>query len=65
MANPSIYIPDDLLEDFDEVLKQKKLREDIPMDTSRSELIQEWMQEYVEGNVSCSPATTVTPATSD
>lgn len=54
MANPSISIPDDLLDDFDEVIRQKKLAEEIPMDTSRSEVVQQLIEEYVEGNANTS-----------
>lgn len=57
MANPSVSIPDEVLEDFDEVVRQKKLAEEIPMDTSRSEVITQLIEEYLEGNRSTSPKT--------
>jgi len=50
MANPSFSIDDELLEDLDEIIRQKKLAQDIPMDTSRSEIIAGLVEEYVEGN---------------
>lgn len=54
MANPSVSVPDELLEDFDEVIKQKKLDEELPLETSRSEVIAQLMEDYVEGNLSTS-----------
>ena len=49
MANPSISVPDDLLEDFDDILKAKAARGELESDR-RSPVIQEWMQEFVDEN---------------
>lgn len=64
MANPSVSIPDEVLDDFDTVIKQKKLAQEMDMDLSRSELITQLIQEYVEGNGNTSNGKT-TPATAD
>lgn len=50
MANPSFSIPDDTLEEFDQIILNKKAKGEIPMDTSRSKVIRDLVEEYVEGN---------------
>ena len=49
MANPSISVPDELLKDFDDVLKAKAARGELDTDR-RSPKINEWIREYVEEN---------------
>ena len=58
MANPSFNIPDEELEQLDEIIKQKKLNEEIPLETSRSEVLRQLVQEYIEGNGNISTAAT-------
>ena len=66
MANPSFQIDQEKLDEFDEIILQKKARGEIDRDTSRSEVIRQLVEEYVEGNGNCSPAIQKpTPATSD
>ena len=50
MANPSFQIDEQLLDDFDEIIFQKKARGELDRDTSRSEVIRRLVEEYVEGN---------------
>ena len=50
MANPSFSIPDDTLEEFDQIILNKKAKGEIPMDTSRSKVIRDLVEEDVEGN---------------
>lgn len=54
MANPSISIDDELLEDFDDVIWELKSEGEIPRDTSRSEVVADLIEEFVEGNGSIS-----------
>ena len=49
MANPSISIPDELLEDFDRILDVKEMLGELESD-SRSPVIQDLMRDYVEEN---------------
>ena len=49
MANPSISVPDDLLEDFDRIIKMKEMFEESDVE-GRSGVIQELMRDYVEEN---------------
>jgi len=49
MANPSISVPDDLLEDFDRILDVKEMLGELESD-ERSPVVQELMREYVEEN---------------
>ena len=49
MANPSISIPDDLLEDFDRIIDVKEMLGELESD-NRSPVIQDLMREYVEEN---------------
>lgn len=55
MANPSFSIDDELLDEFDTIILQKKAQGEIPRDTSRSEVIRDLVEGYVEGNASTSP----------
>ena len=50
MANPSIYIPDELLKEFDDELWERKTAGEVHRDVSRSEFVQEAMRQYIEGN---------------
>ena len=49
MANPSISVPDDLLEKFDRILDVKEMLDELETD-ERSPVIQDLMREYVEEN---------------
>jgi metal-responsive CopG/Arc/MetJ family transcriptional regulator len=57
MANPSFQIDDEKLADLDEIIKQKKLNEEIDMDTSRSDILRDLVDDYIEGNRNCSETT--------
>lgn len=48
MARPSVSVPDELLEDFDEAIWQRKLVGDLDRDANRSTVMRELMQEFVE-----------------
>lgn len=52
MAHPSFSIPDELLEDFDDVIWELQLRGEISRDESRSSIVrvlmQEWIAEQIE-----------------
>jgi len=50
MANPSISIPNDLLDDFDDTIWELKKEGELSRNASRSEVIQMLMQEWVENN---------------
>jgi len=60
MAHPSISIPDELLEDFDRAIAIKKAQGDLDMDASRSSVVREFIEEFVEeldeGNSNTTPA---------
>lgn len=51
MAKPSIYIPDELYEEFDERVTEMRLSQEIDIDTSRSQVIQQLIQQWLEGNL--------------
>lgn len=67
MPNPSFSIDDELLEEFDRTIWAKKVAGDLDKDTSRSEVIQDLIEDYVEGNANTSTPsrTKATPAVSD
>jgi len=48
MVNTGITVPDDLLDDFDDVVWELKSNGEIPRDASRSQIIQELMQNHVD-----------------
>lgn len=48
MANPSVSIPDELLEDFDDVIWELQMEGELDRDVSRSEMIQQLLQNYVD-----------------
>lgn len=54
MANTSIVISDELLEEFDDKLFEEKAAGNVSRDTSRSEMIRRLMEEWVDGNISVS-----------
>lgn len=47
MANPSISVDDDVLMEFDDVIWELKKQEEIDRGTSRSEVIQHLMEEWI------------------
>jgi len=50
MAKPSLSIPDELLEEFDEEIDEKRRSGEFELDTSRSEVVRELMRQWLEGN---------------
>ncbi|MFB6237552.1 MAG: CopG family ribbon-helix-helix protein [Halopenitus sp.] len=54
MANPSISVPDELLDEFDDEIINRKADGDLPRDASRSQVIAKLMEGYVEGNLTSS-----------
>ena len=50
MKRPSMTIPGDVLDDFDEVILQKRANGELPKDASRSRVVADLMQEYVDDN---------------
>jgi len=66
MANPSFQIPDEKLDDFDRIINIKKATGDLDSDTSRSDVLRELVEDYVEGNRNSLPNTVLTePTTAD
>lgn len=57
MPTPSFQIDEDTLEEFDEIIFQKKAAGEYPRDKSRSDVLRDLVQEYVEGNGISSKAT--------
>lgn len=55
MANPSISVPDELLEDFDRAIARKQADGDLPSNTNRSQVIQQFMRAYAEGKLNSPP----------
>jgi len=47
MARPSIRIPDDLLDDFDEAVFERKVIGDLDRDATRSAVVRQLMREYI------------------
>ena len=62
MANPSFSIPDETLEEFDQIILHKKVNGDLSAGASRSEVIRSLVEEYVEGNGNSSTTPTMQPA---
>lgn len=56
MARPSVSVPDDLLEDFDDKIWELKVEEEVKRDTTRSDVMQELMRQWVEGNLNLTSA---------
>jgi metal-responsive CopG/Arc/MetJ family transcriptional regulator len=48
MARPSISVPEELLEDFDDVVWHLEMNGDLPRDVTRSAVMQQLMQEFVD-----------------
>ena len=48
MVNTGVTVPEELLEDFDDVVWALEVQGEIPRDTSRSAVIQDLMQEFVD-----------------
>jgi len=46
--NTSIYFPDELVDEFDDVISEKKAMDDLDNKVSRSEVIRMLMREYVK-----------------
>lgn len=49
MANPSVSIPDEMLEDFDKIIKVKEMYGELET-TNRSPVLQELIADYIESN---------------
>jgi len=50
MAKPSVSIPDELLEEFDDRIDEMRRSGKFDLDTSRSEVVQELVRQWLEGN---------------
>jgi metal-responsive CopG/Arc/MetJ family transcriptional regulator len=48
MARPSISVPDELLDEFDDAIWDRKVIGELDRDADRSQVIRELMREYVE-----------------
>lgn len=57
MAKPSVSIPDELLEEFDDRIDDMRRSGELDLDTSRSEVIQELIRQWLEGNSTSTPGT--------
>ena len=62
MANPSFQVDDELLDQLDEIIWQKMKDGELPRNTSRSDILRDLVEEYVEGNGSISNSPTMQPA---
>ena len=51
MAHPSFTIPDELLEDFDDVIWELQTRGELSRDESRSSIVRELMQEWIADQI--------------
>ncbi|MFW5896317.1 MAG: CopG family ribbon-helix-helix protein [archaeon] len=51
MAKPSISVPEELLDEFDSQVDEMRRSGEMDLDTSRSEVIQELMRLWLEGNL--------------
>lgn len=51
MAKPSVSIPDELLDEFDAKIDEKRRSGEMDLDTTRSEVVQNLMREWLEGNL--------------
>lgn len=61
MARPSVSIPDELLDDFDDEIMRRKLDGELPREVTRSDVVRELMAGWLEGN-SNPPSTPQIPA---
>ena len=50
MANTGITVPEELLDGFDDVILEKKVAGELDRDTSRSEVIQDLMADWIENH---------------
>jgi len=48
MVNTGVSVPEELLDDFDDVVWALEVQGEMPRDTSRSAVIQQLMQEFVD-----------------
>ena len=65
MPNPSVSMDQELLDEFDEKIKRLKLQEEIDIDTSRSQVMQELVRQWVEGNSTLTSSDSRTTAKAD
>jgi len=65
MANPSVSVPDELLEEFDDKIDEMRRSGEMDIDTNRSEVVQELMRQWTEGNLSLPSTGSKTLATAD
>jgi metal-responsive CopG/Arc/MetJ family transcriptional regulator len=65
MAKPSVSIPDELLEEFDERIDEMRLSGELDLDTTRSEVVQELIRQWLEGNSSSTSGRSNQTATAD
>jgi metal-responsive CopG/Arc/MetJ family transcriptional regulator len=62
MATPSFQIDDTKLEELDQVINIKKARGELDSDKSRSDVLRQLVEEYVEGNETSWTTSKATPA---
>jgi len=48
MANPSISIPDEVLEEFDKELARRHYKEELPQEVKRSNVVSELMRAWAD-----------------
>lgn len=65
MANPSVSVPDELLNEFDDKIDEMRRSGEMDIDTNRSEVVQELMRQWTEGNLSLPSTGSKTLATAD
>lgn len=54
MPTPSFQISEETLEQLDDIIWEKKAAGELPRDTSRSDILRQLVEEYIEGNGSTS-----------
>ncbi len=65
MARPSVSIPDELLEEFDDQIDDMRRSGELDLDTSRSEVVQELIRQWLEGKSNSISTDSKATATAD
>lgn len=65
MANVSFQIDDERLEELDQIINIKKAKGELEGNTSRSDVLREIVQEYIEGNAISPTSSVEVVATAD
>lgn len=50
MARPSVSVPDEVLDKFDDTVNQMKANQELARDATRSQVIRMLMEEFIEEN---------------